>query len=331
MKLIKIKFFLVLIFVLTILNWPYNSLAEMQIEVQDNELSVEVNPNNPAPYEDVTITLTSYATDLNKAIIVWKTSGNTVLSGIGKTSYSFKASGPNTANIFDITITPVGSMTTINKRVAITPSEIEIMWESVNGYTPPFYKGKSLPSSGSLIKAVAIPNTDTIKSGSGSITYNWKNNNSAVLDASGYNKNSYIFKNSMFDTKNEITVAASSVDGRYTAEKTIQIPTYSPKIVFYKKSPTEGILYNQSLEKEADMFEDEITLVAEPYFLTLKNNETNFTYDWKINGNNIQTPSKKSELTVRPTSRGGYATISLTIQNMNELFQKVSSQLKLNL
>jgi len=330
-KLIKIKILFALIVGLAIINWPSISNAEMQIEVQGDELSIEVSPSNPAPYEDVTISLNSYATDLNKAIIVWKISGNTVLSGIGKTSYSFKASGPNTVDVLDINITPVGSMTTINKRIAITPSEIEIMWESVNGYTPPFYKGKSLPSSGSLIRAVAIPNTNTIKSGSGSIVYNWKNDSGAVLDASGYNKNSYIFKNSMFDTKNNISVTASSVDGKYSAEKAIEIPTYNPKLVFYKKSPTEGILYNNALDKEADMQEDEMTLVAEPYFLTLKNNESNFTYDWKINGENIQTPSKKTELTVRPTSRGGYATISLVIQNMNELFQKVNNQLKLNL
>lgn len=331
MKLIKIKILVVLILSLAIMNWPYISHAEMQIEIQDDELSIEVSPSSPAPYEDVTISLTSYATDLNKAIIVWKTNNNTVLSGIGKINYSFKASGPNTTQIFDINITPTGSMSTISKRISITPSEIEIMWESVNGYTPPFYKGKSLPSSGSLIRVVAIPNTNTIKSGNGSITYNWKNNNNAIVDASGYNKNSYIFKNSMFDKKNEITVTASSVDGRYAAEKTIQIPTYNPKIVFYKKSPTEDILYNNALDKKADMQEDEMTLVAEPYFLTLKNNESNFTYDWKINGENIQTPSKKNELTVRPTSRGGYATISLVIQNMNELFQKVNNQLKLNL
>ncbi|MFA6514719.1 MAG: hypothetical protein WCT42_00435 [Candidatus Paceibacterota bacterium] len=331
MKIIKIKFFLVWVFIFGIICIPSFSFAEMQIEVQSDEVNIEMSPRNPQPYDDVTITLSSYATDLNKAIIVWKTGSSTVLSGIGKTSYSFKASGPNTTNFFDISITPVGSMSNINKKISITPSEIEIMWESVNGYTPPFYRGKSLPSSGSFIKAVAIPNTNTIKSGSGSITYNWKNNDSAEVDSSGYNKNSYIFKNNMFDNKNEISVVASSVDGKYSAENSIQIPTYKPKIIFYKKSPTEGILYNNALDKEAYMSEEEMTILAEPYFLTLQNNENDLTYSWQINGEKIVTPSKKNELTVRPTSRGGYATINLIIENVNELFQEVSNQLKLNL
>ena len=313
------------------MNIAYISSAEMQIEVQDGEIGVEIIPNNPQPYQDVTITISSYATDLNKAIITWQSESNTVLSDIGRTSYSFKALGPNTTTIFDIKITPVGAMSTISKRIVITPSEIEIMWESVDGYTPPFYKGKALPISGGLIRAVAIPNTNTIKSGSGSITYTWSNAGETKLDVSGYNKNSYIFKNSMFDDVNEIKVVASSVGGNYGAENTIEIPVYEPKIVFYKKSPTEGILYNNALDKEATMTEDEMTVVVEPYFISLKGHENNFIYAWQINGESISTPSKKTELTVRPASRGGYATIDIVIENATELFQKVSSRLKLNI
>lgn len=331
MKITKIKTFLLGLFILGIINIPYISSAETQIEVQEGDISVETIPNNPQPYQDVTINISSYATDLNKAIIVWQSESGTVLSGIGKTSYSFKALGPNTKTIFNINITPVGTMSTISKTVVITPSEIEIMWESADGYTPPFYKGKALHISGSLIRVVAIPNTNTIKSGNGSIAYTWSNADNTVLDASGYNKNSYVFKNSMFDTKNVISVIAQSVNGNYGAENTINIPVYQPKIVFYKKSPAEGILYNNALNPEAVMTEDEMTVVAEPYFLSIKGHEDNFTYNWKINDESIDTPSKKTELTVRPTSRGGYATIDVLIANANELFQTVSGQLKLNL
>lgn len=308
---------------------PYMSYAETQIEIQEGEINIETSPNNPQPYEDVTISLSSYATDLNKAIITWQSESQTVLSGIGKTSYSFKTKGPNTSTVFNINITPVGEMNTISKTLVISPSEIEILWESVDGYTPPFYKGRSLPVSGGFIKAVAIPNTNTIRSGSGSITYTWKNAGNTNLDVSGYNKNSYIFKNDMFNDKNEITVIASSVSGNYGAENTIEIPVYEPKIIFYKKSPLEGILYNNAYNKEATMTEDEITLVAEPYFMSLRGN--NFSYLWKINNELINTPSKKTELTIKPTSRGGYATISLVMENLNDLFQKASNTLKLKL
>jgi hypothetical protein len=330
-KFTKIKIFLFGFFILGIINISYFCSAETQIEVQEGEINVEVNPNNPQPYDDVTISLSSYATDLSKAIITWIGSTGTVLSGIGKTSYSFKAGGSSSTTFFDINITPVGSMSTINKRITIYPSEVEIMWESADGYVPPFYKGKSLPVSGGSIRAVAIPNTDTIKSGIGSLSYTWKNAGNAVPDASGYNRNSYIFKNSMFDDINEVTVIASSVSDSYSAENIIQIPIYQPKIVFYKKSPTEGVLYNNALNKETYMPEDEMTIVAIPYFLSTKENENNFTYSWQINGEGIKTPTKKTELTIRPSSRGGFATVGVSIENLKELFQKVTNQLKINL
>ena len=331
MKFIKIKFFLIGLFILGIINIPYFSFAETQIEVQDGEINIETIPNNPQPYEDVTINITSFATDLNKAIITWKVDSETPLYGIGKTSYSLKAKGPDINSIVTVTIRPEGSMNTITKKVVINPNEIDILWQPVDGYTPPFYRGKTLPIVGSLIRAVAIPNTTTIKSGNGNISYTWKNRGETNLDASGYNKNSYIFKNSMLDETNEITVVASAVGGNYAAENTVEIPMSDPSVVFYKKSPTEGILYNNALNKETLMVEDEMTIIAEPYYFSLKGNEDSFNYEWKINNEIIQTPSKKIELTIRPASRGGYASLNFMIENINELFQKASNNLKINL
>jgi hypothetical protein len=98
-------------------------------------------------------------------MIQWQSGSNIVLSGYGKTSYSFKASGPNTITIIDVVIGIPGSIDNIKKRIAITPSEVELMWEGVDSYTPPFYRGKSFPSAEGLIKVVAIPNTSVIKHG----------------------------------------------------------------------------------------------------------------------------------------------------------------------
>lgn len=320
-----------IMFMVSMLSVPSFSFAEMQINTQENEIIVMVSPKNPQPYESVSISISSYATDLSKAVISWQMDSKIVLSGIGKTDYSFTALGPNTTTNFTITIRPVGSVNTIIKSVAISPSEIELLWESLDGYVPPFYKGKAFPSRGSIIKAVAIPNTDTIRSGGGNISYSWKNNDSAVTDASGYNKNSFVFSNDLFDTENTITVIASSVDENYNAEKTITVASVSPKVIFYKKSPTEGMLYNNVLNSDTVFQGDEMTVVAVPYFLAVKGKKYGFNYTWNINGDQVKTPKKKTELTIRPTSRGGYADISITIESVSELFQKVIGQLRLTL
>ncbi len=326
-----VKFLLIIFTFFSVLSITHFSYAEMEIEAQEEDIIVSVSPNNPEPYQDTTITLKSYSTDLNKANITWQKGSSILLSGIGKTAYSFKASGPNTTIIFDISIRPVNSMNIINKRISISPSEIELLWEATNSYTPPFYKGKALPAKGGFIKAVAIPNTDTIKSGKGSVSYTWKNNDEVISAASGYNKNSYIFKDNVFKDNELITVIASSVDSNYTAEKMIEVPTYMPKVVWYKRSPTDGVLYNKVINSETLFEENEMTIVAEPYFLNIKDKWEYFSYNWKINGDLINTPLKKTELTVRPSSRGGYANISLVIEDVNSLLQKVTGVLKLSL
>lgn len=331
MKTLILKIILVVVFIFGIgYVLPFTSWAENQINVQESEINVEVTPSTPQPYQDVTINITSYATDINKAMITWQSGSNIVLSGYGKTSYSFKALGPDTISIFDIKIVPPGSMS-ISKRVVINPSEVILMWEAVDGYTPPFYRGKSFVSKEGMIKVVAIPNTKVITSGKGNVVYTWKKDGETTLSASGYNKDAFVFKNSILKDRENVSVSVSSVNSQYNSAGDIVVPIISPMVLFYKKSPSDGVLYNNAIVNNTSISQGETTLVAEPYFLASKNKEGSFTYTWKINGDRIATPSKKTELTVRPTSEGGYANIEFFMDSINGLFQNVAGRVKLNL
>jgi hypothetical protein len=324
----KIKIFSIIIFSL-LLVIPVFLHAE--IDIQSTDIVVTVFPINPRPYTDTTITLSSYATDLNKAMIKWKIGSKTILSGYGKTKYSFKTSGPNQPTSLIVTISPSDSIGEINKNISIVPSEVEILWQAEDGYTPPFYKGKSFVSKEGKIKVVAMPNMSGSNTDKKSMTYSWKLGDDNKQGESGYAKDSYVFENSKLNNEEEVSVTISSLSGNYNGTGSITIPIVNPKIIFYKKSPTEGVLYSNALGNDFNMTEEEMTIVAEPYFLALKGNENAFDYLWKINGEKIETPSKKTELTVRPSSKGGYATISLIMENFNTLFQKVTGNLKINL
>lgn len=326
----KVKVLLNTILILSIFYVPAISFAELGGTLVDSDITVNTIPNNPQPYENVTIELSSYATDLNRANIEWRDKTGIKLSGYGEKKYSFTATGPNISTIFNVTITPAESLTPITKSIKISPSEVEILWESVDGYTPPFYKGKSFIGQEGVIKVVAIPNT--LKGNKEGATYTWKKDNSVVLNASGYNKNSYIFKNSEFNTSEQIEVSTTTVSGMFNATKKIEIPITTPKIVFYKRSPTDGVLYNNAIQNDAFINEDEMTIVAVPYFFSTNGyTDSELSYKWKINGGNINTPLNKTELTVRPESRGGSATIGLTVENLYLLFQKIGGQLTINL
>jgi hypothetical protein len=332
-KSLKIKAALFIVIAAVVLLFsPILSQADVQIGIQDSDINVDTIPDNPQPYDNVTIELSSYATDLTKAMIQWKQGSTLVLSGYGKTSYAFTAPGPDSVTVFTVTIQPVEGGDAITKQIVISPSEIDLMWESANGYTPPFYRGKALPTSESDIRVVAIPNTTTIKQGKGDISYSWSagQNDTVMTDASGYNKDSFEFQNSAINLTESVSVTASSVDGRYNATNSIDVPIVSPQVIFYKRSPTDGVLYNQALDDSTTITEDEATIVAVPYFLATVGNENNFTYNWQINGSPIDTPAKKTELTIQPTEHDGYATIDVDFENPQTLYQKVTGELNLN-
>ncbi len=308
-----------------------NSLSFADLQISSSDIIVESIPENPAPFEDVTISINSYATDLNKAYIEWKQNGELVLSGTGKIAYSFQTGDVNTNTSFVVSITPQGNAKKIIKQIAIQASEIDLLWQSPSSYTPPFYKGKALPTQEADIEVIAMPNTTGFaKGGKKNMVYMWKSDYNAIQKASGYGKDTYTFKNDYLKPIEHISVNVSSTDNSYSASDSIDIPISKPLLRFYNKSPLDGVLYENSLFQETTMSEDEMTVIAEPYFLSI-GNTNDFAYTWKINNQKINTPKNPTELTVRPSSRGGYATINLGIESKNKLFQSIAESLKINL
>ena len=322
-----------LLFSLFILSVFFVATNTFAVDATTEDILVNISPANPKPFSDTTITLSSFSTDLNKANIEWKSSGKLVLAGTGKTKYIFKAGGPNTTTSFDISIIPEESISTaINKTIVIKPSDMDLLWEATDSYTPPFYRGKALPSTESQIKIVAYPNTSGLSTANQkNITYTWKNNYDTVGGVSGFGKSKYIFTNDSLKNVEKVSVTGIGPNGSYNSEGKTEINIEKPQIIFYKKSPTEGIFYANALIDESYLEEDEITFVAEPYYLSFKNGSLGFDYNWKINGNSIETPSKKRELTVRPSSRGGYASVGFGMESMAKLFQNVTNSIKIKL
>lgn len=313
--------------IVAVFSTPHNTNAE--IKILESDINVEIVPENPRPYSDVTIKLSSYATDINSASIDWIVNNEKVLGGIGRATYSFKTNGPNSPTIIKVNIVPQGGVQ-ISKQVLIQPSEIEMLWQAVNSYTPPFYKGKALPISEGQIRVVAFPNTINVaKADKKNMVYAWNLNDESMQNDSGYGKDSFVFQNSILLNKEKIKLSVSSVDSSYNATGSLEVGVASPKLIFYRKSPINGTLYNTAIDGSTTMYEDEMTIVAEPYFLN--RNSGDLQYSWKINNDSIDAPSKETELTIRPSSRGGYATIDLSVESATKLFQSIKNNMRVNL
>jgi len=290
---------------------------------------VNMAPENPAPNENVNITLSSYAYDLDSVLISWSVNGKNMSSGVGKKSFSLNApkAGEETGVVATVSL-PDG---TADMQVIIRPAALVLLWQAEDSYVPPFYKGKALPSPDSTVKVVALPE---IRTSSGlvspkNMTYLWKKDYTNNQDGSGYGKSSFTYINDYLEDSNTIGVVASTIDQKYSSAASVIVGMTKPKIIFYKNDPSLGIFWEQALADGHKILDKEV-LVAAPYFISPSDLRIPFlTWDWFINDETVQTPtSRKNTLPLQvQTGISGTSKIRLEINNTEKIFESASKEI----
>jgi hypothetical protein len=324
-KLLSISFISALIILGIVLPFKANAVSQSSI-------LVNVAPENPTPNENVSITLSSYASNLDSVLISWSVDGKTVLSGIGKKSFSLNApaAGGETNVVASISL-PDGA---IDTRIIIRPAVMILLWQATDSYVPPFYRGKALPTPDSQIKVVAMPE---IKSGSQMVdpknmTYAWKKDYTNNVDGSGYGKNFFLYVNDYLDNSNNIGVIASTIDQKYSSQASIDIGTYQPKIDFYKNDATMGTLWEQALSDGHRVVGNEVVQAA-PYFISPKDIRIPFlTFAWFINDYQIDVPTYSKNFMPLTVQAGttGTSKVRLDISSTEKIFETASKEINVN-
>ncbi len=314
---------LIIFFVLVFVFFAFKTNAQ----IQSANIVLVINPQYPKANENVNAYLSTYSTDLNSARISWTLNGETLLVGIGKKNFSFKVGDSEFQTILEVTIETLDG-STINKRIVISPSEIDMLWEASGAYTPPFYKGKALVPIEGSVKIVAIPSTEN----QAGLNYKWKKDGKSKQDSSGYEKNYLIYRNTYLEDENKSEVAVSDLFGNSIGYGQISVKPGNPKIVFYRKDLNLGTKWENALSDGFSVNGDGGTIVAEPYFFSTKNNRlSNLDVKWFLNGEQIQTPGIKNTISIKPTS-GQYGTslIKIIINNTATLFQSMEKIVNVN-
>lgn len=321
-------FFIVFIFLFSSHNTQAQNINGGQ--TRESDVSVDVLPSVPGPNENITINLTSLAVDLDKADITWIVNGKFAYTGKGQKSYKTTTGGVGTTTTIDVAIV-INRNSRIDKKIVIQPSEIDVLWEVPDAYVPPFYKGKAMPTSESTLKLIALPNirnSKGVKTSAGNLVYKWKKNNISLPDQSGYGKNTLTVTTSYFNSKEEISLEATSATENFGAKTNLIIKTLEPKILFYEDNPLSGILFNNALSKGFTLADGETSIIALPYFFTPNDPlDKDIRYTWSINNTKIALPPKINELVVKKGASTGTAKITLQIQNNLKLFQDATNTL----
>jgi hypothetical protein len=297
--------------------------------VSPSSILISIVPQNPAPNENVTISLNSYVSNLDSVVITWSVNGQTAISETGKKTFSLTApdAGQETSVVASIAL-PDG---TIDTRIIIRPTVMVLLWQANDSHVPPFYRGKALPTPDSEIKVVAMPE---IRSGSGivnpkNMTYSWRKDYTNDQQAGGYGKNYFTYVNDYLEDSSNVEATASTTDQKYSSRASIDINTSEPKILFYRNDPEMGTIWEHALTN-GYVVEDALIIEAIPYFISPSDiNIPILSWIWSINDNLVNVEGVQKNLMPVAVQAGisGTSKIRLEISNLYKIFSGASKEI----
>jgi hypothetical protein len=322
---------LIFIFFIVLVLIPFKPVTS-QINTFDGEdLIVNIVPDYPEPNSIVSISLESYAFDLDASVVEWSINGKNVSKKIGNKKLNFKTSNLNTQTNISITVT-TNDGRVINKNFSISPTSIDMLWEA-DTYTPPFFKGKPMFTRQSAVYVYANPhiydqnNTEIPKE---KLIYKWKKDDDSLYDISGYGKFYIKINGSILGRDMEIEVEATDPNTSKVAYGSVIISPTDPMVLFYEKDPLTGIRYERALDEKKITDKTEVELYAMPYFFSAKNPKS-LIYTWSLNGDTINDRENATSRVFRKIKDVfGTAFVNVSIEDTSKIMQSGQSSVKIN-
>ena len=311
--------FCVLTFCLTF-AFPYTSHA--QALGGGGETNILLSPLFPQAGGQFRARVEAYSYNIGHANILWSVNGVVQKESAGQQDITLRAPLMGVPMKIDERVTEQSGAVQAAS-ATLVPSTLDLVVEG-DTRVPHFYRGRALPSPGSRVRLIALPSVYTAKGtliSADTLIYTWQINREVAGSGLG--------KQTLTTTMPpggpltvEVTVEAKDGSARYTAIEEIS-PT-EPQNLFYEDNPLHGLAQN-ALPTEFTLTDDEISIRAEPYFVS-PDIFTNATYAWTIDNAPIQNPNSDPQvLTLRKTGGTGSAEVGFSIRNLASLLQSASS------
>ena len=285
--------------------------------------SVDFFPEIPGPNTEVSAKLISYSFDVDRSNVVWILNNQIKLRGVGQKSFSFSTGNFGEKTDVSVLVTTEEGVQ-VRKDFSFRPADVDILWEALN-YTPPTYKGKSLPVSESLIRVTAIP---YFPEHSSNLIYEWLINYKRRPEFSGKGKNSFLFQSTEIYGANTIGLVISNYNQSVVAQESAEIKISSPKVIFYEVSPLEGPKYNNALMGDVQLERSEIIVRAEPYFFSAENLKE-ISYEWFMNEKKVFSDDFPNVLSLQRGGESGQSLINVKVNNSMNYFQYANNGLRI--
>lgn len=288
----------------------------------------KTSPTSPGPNEEVTVNITSYAIPLNVSLITWYADKETLASGVGVNSVSLRTKDLGQSTTLRVLIVaPDGAQH--EKRYVLTPAVVDILWEA-DTYTPPFYKGKALPTYSSRVKVVAVPNFGPTINKTGAFSHTFTSGTKGVPTEAG--GNSALLSMKYAGSNSPIAVTVTDTRSGAIASGKDNVPTVEPAILFYEDAPLLGIRSERALRGSIATKGVTFKVRAVPYYFS--NDDIvngSLSYNWHNGGSAIAAGIDPNILVVGKGGRDAQSSeVTLSVQNTRRILQKASADLVIN-
>ncbi|MFT7507142.1 MAG: hypothetical protein ACI92I_000281 [Acidimicrobiales bacterium] len=321
--------FLLFFFILNIsfFAFPGEGTAQFGNPIDPSSASTLVfSPRYPEPNEQITIELNDYSINTSGAAIQWFIDGTEEVLVQNERSISITAGELGSKTIVTA-ITTLANGSRIEAQKNITPIRIDMLIEA-DTLAPSFYKGRTIPSTGSSIQVTALPFTGVDRNPE-TFSYVWRVDDKVQGGGSRYGRNSITFTSGF---EKNILVSVDVIDdaGNILSSESTYIPLANPELHFYEINPLRG-MSEIAMNNGFIFLGDEIKIHAVPYFVDKSLVTNNPHIEWKLNNQTIQNPSTNpQEITLRKEGDSGSFAIEFHIRNLRQLLQGVKDSVTIN-
>jgi hypothetical protein len=323
----KYLFGLTLIFGVVFLTPGFINEAKAQIteDIIGKSLFIETSTPYPAPNSHVDVSLNDYAYGRTVTSISWFVNGveMTEVKNERRILLSVGGVGQITEVVAKVT---TGNNTTDTTSLTLRPLFVDIIVEAQTR-VPGFYKGRSLPSNGSVVSAAVI--LGGVSAPAEDFTYTWELNNRPIDGGGMRGKNKVNF---ITPAGNDfiLSVNISDMNGQLIAKRAIIIPSVEPSVSFYESSSLYGL--RPIATSDIILIGETSTIKAEPYNLDLLAYNNPEHLIWEINNTPTTNPSSNPyELTVaRSGTVSRSTTIGFEVRSLSNLLQGSKGSLNIN-
>lgn len=285
-------------------------------------ISLDISPQNPHPYDTVTITPSSTSIDLAASAIAISLNGKVVANTTGGQSVPIVVGGPGEKTDISVSATTGGKTYTTD--VILRPADVALVVEPLST-THPFYLGAPLVATSGRVHIVAIPDLRTspqVRLPASKLIYTWKLGDQVLEAQSGIGRSFLNAEATVQYRDANVSVTVTDPDSTLVAESTVNISPTDPIVRIYHEDPLMGPDFDTALTDSFSMRGEEDAFRAVSYFFRAQP-----SLSWSVNGQDV---SSDKDVTVRATGTGqGDANLSVEADDSNTS-QSASSQVSIS-